>query len=752
MEFYTIKRLFFVTPSEFRGSSSPLRVLIFLLAFITLVFCFYTPTVEAGQLEWKNVFNPPLESDCFLNDVVYGKGGFVTVGEKGVIMFTNDGGTWIRGLSDNKSDLLNVSYGNGVFVAVGDKVILYSNTGIYWEKANFKNPSKVHDVVFGDGKFVAVCDNGDIINSIDGINWNNIANFKNRLLGIGYANGKYTVTSPAINLISEDGFIWNIISSNSEVGTIAIIASIYKDNKYWGIGMKVFEDNNKQSDIKGLSRTYWAVSSSNGYNWNVQSLQRGVPSDIIIDNSDKYIVEGIGALAPDGKVGPLTIQLDLDKTHAALGNGRLVAVLKVGNMKTYVKGQGWVKAKVGYGLRSLTYGNGKFVAAGNNTVVTSEDGEKWTPRGFNFGQKYEIKDLIFSNGRFVAVGNCGILESTDGIQWKEASLPVTKPSFAGIAYGKGVFVAAGETTMNSGQGLILTSPDGVIWTWVESKKGPAITGITFGRGKFAAWDSKGAFGISRDGVNWSEVELPTGTGAVRNIAYGNGRFVAISEKKILMSLDGIKWTSAIPDFFQSVSPTKVMFVNNNFVIPYFSNAYKSKDGVTWESGDKYDAGVVDVAYVNGTYVALNNKDSIMFCRAGEPPATEMLKEEGEASPQTELGEIIVTINGKYLIMDQPPVRVDGRTLVPMRNIFEALGAKVVWNEEAQTVMATRKDKIITFRVGNSNVIVSDKQMTMEPLSQVVNGRTMVPVRFVSEVLGARVDWDEAANTVRITTN
>lgn len=113
-------------------------------------------------------------------------------------------------------------------------------------------------------------------------------------------------------------------------------------------------------------------------------------------------------------------------------------------------------------------------------------------------------------------------------------------------------------------------------------------------------------------------------------------------------------------------------------------------------------------------------------------------------------EIKVQLNGKPLnFADQKPVVINDRTLVPLRGIFEALGAKVDWDDETQTVIATQGDTVIGLKIGDESALVNGQVKVLDQPALLLNDRTMVPLRFVSEALGASVDWDEATATVSI---
>lgn len=99
--------------------------------------------------------------------------------------------------------------------------------------------------------------------------------------------------------------------------------------------------------------------------------------------------------------------------------------------------------------------------------------------------------------------------------------------------------------------------------------------------------------------------------------------------------------------------------------------------------------------------------------------------------------------------DQPPLLVEGTTLVPMRGIFENLGADVAWDEANQKITATKSSATVELQIGVQTAKVNGTTLTLTQKPQIVNGRTLVPLRFVSESLGAEVKWHGESRTVEI---
>ena len=111
--------------------------------------------------------------------------------------------------------------------------------------------------------------------------------------------------------------------------------------------------------------------------------------------------------------------------------------------------------------------------------------------------------------------------------------------------------------------------------------------------------------------------------------------------------------------------------------------------------------------------------------------------------------IQVVLDGVVLTFDTAPVNIDGRTMVPMRVIFEALGADIHWDGEAGTVTATRDDLMVVAVIGETIMVVNGVATLMDVAPVIVNDRTLVPVRFISEAFGADVEWDQINRTVII---
>ena len=118
-------------------------------------------------------------------------------------------------------------------------------------------------------------------------------------------------------------------------------------------------------------------------------------------------------------------------------------------------------------------------------------------------------------------------------------------------------------------------------------------------------------------------------------------------------------------------------------------------------------------------------------------------------------DITVTFKGVAIEFDVQPQIIEGRTLVPMRKIFEALGANVNWVQEAQLVIATYGTSILSMEIGKNTFTVTDvmsgetRVIELDVPARIIDGRTLVPVRAISESAGRKVDWINETRTVTI---
>ncbi|MCL2047139.1 MAG: copper amine oxidase N-terminal domain-containing protein [Defluviitaleaceae bacterium] len=115
--------------------------------------------------------------------------------------------------------------------------------------------------------------------------------------------------------------------------------------------------------------------------------------------------------------------------------------------------------------------------------------------------------------------------------------------------------------------------------------------------------------------------------------------------------------------------------------------------------------------------------------------------------------ISVIANGERVnFPDQAPLAVSGRTLVPVRGVFEVLGFVVEWDSGTQRVTLTRSEDTILITLGSDTFTTNGESHTLDVPAQIIGGRTMLPIRAVLESVGYNLEWEEDTRTVVVGTS
>ncbi|MCR4399202.1 MAG: stalk domain-containing protein [Firmicutes bacterium] len=115
---------------------------------------------------------------------------------------------------------------------------------------------------------------------------------------------------------------------------------------------------------------------------------------------------------------------------------------------------------------------------------------------------------------------------------------------------------------------------------------------------------------------------------------------------------------------------------------------------------------------------------------------------GDRSPK-------VFVNGKRPAFDVPPVIVSGKTVVPIRAIASALGAAIEWREETREIVISKGETTIVLQLENRVAVVNGQEMQLDVPPRSVNGRALVPLRFVGEALHCDVGYDDASGVITV---
>jgi serine protease Do len=144
-----------------------------------------------------------------------------------------------------------------------------------------------------------------------------------------------------------------------------------------------------------------------------------------------------------------------------------------------------------------------------------------------------------------------------------------------------------------------------------------------------------------------------------------------------------------------------------------------------------------IALISAIVIALPGQ--AVFAEAASAAVQQAAKQEG----------MPVFVDDKKLSFSPSPVTKNGTTLVPMRPIFTALDAEVTWEPKTKTIFVRRDYTTITLQVGSSQAVINGTTVKLAVSAQTIEGATMVPLRFVSEALGGKAEWDSKTKSIRI---
>lgn len=215
-------------------------------------------------------------------------------------------------------------------------------------------------------------------------------------------------------------------------------------------------------------------------------------------------------------------------------------------------------------------------------------------------------------------------------------------------------------------------------------------------------------------------------------------------------IDTVKWT-VIADNETYLVETGTYVKNGRLV---FTSVVKNgeKTQKLMARMTPYTGNGKELPIITDTSLTFNNRLYKLRKEISDPSASQVAVQFYDETGKQEIVKrgIMVTIDGEALAAEQPPVNIEGNVLVPMRAIFEKLGASLEWDQASQTVTAVKGSKEIKLQIGSNVAQIDGQAYSLSVQPQLINGNTMVPVRFVSEALGCQVSWDSASQTVIIT--
>jgi photosystem II stability/assembly factor-like uncharacterized protein len=236
---------------------------------------------------------------------------------------------------------------------------------------------------------------------------------------------------------------------------------------------------------------------------------------------------------------------------------------------------------------------------------------------------------------------------------------------------------------------------------------------------------------------------------------------------VLLSIDsGVTWAAMNTGFPDQTSILSLAIDPRTSTTLYASTSgrsvFSSTDGgKTWTSINTYLKGCPETYDSITSLVLSDTKSGIALYGVTEAssglyryiPASAMSKKTTVAVLR--IGISTFTVDGVKKALDSPPVIKNGRTLVPIRAIIEALGGTVGWDKTARKATVSLGETTISLWIGKNGATVNGKSTPIDSTNarvvpEIISDTTMLPLRFVTENLGATVSWEQGTQTITIT--
>lgn len=533
---------------------------------------------------------------------------YVIGGQNGNVGTSTDGVTWTGRTSGTSSLIRSIAASPSLFVYGTDGGGLATSTdGITWTSRTSGTTNSIFAVLFARNLYIAAGQSGNLITSTDGTTWTaRTSNTSSLIYSLGYssnsnlffygaASGGYGTSTDGITWYANTGLITTILgfafgnntNTTVAVGNTGMIRHSQNTISYSGsnsaVQIRAFAYGNGVYMAVGDSG--FVRTSTDGLFWDRKDPGTANSFYSAIYAANKFIISGgSGNTRYSVDNGTTWLGADIGTGNLmytlAAGNGIIVRGGQNGNVGTSTDGITWVQSNVTtvnvfsnliYSIAFSNVSNTFMYTGQNGRTAVSTNGNAWTtiyPWANTTNQ--ENYEVLYGNNEWMLFGQGGIpIKSVDANNWSTSK---TNVEIYGIAAGANVWVAVGAN------GNVRTSTDGVYWSIQDANANVRNDVNLFGIGNtsrmfcveylnnvFLAGGEHGIFRYSTDGYNWLASPSLENRHAVRAVAYGQGRYVAVGNSGFIATTTNLAgpWTEVYyKRTFTGVYPET--FLDNRF--------------------------------------------------------------------------------------------------------------------------------------------------------------------------------------------
>ena len=602
----------------------------------------------------------------------------------------------------------------------------------------------------------------------------------------------YIGTDSGLFVTENGGETWANVSELGDLFVNKVVASKNLDKIYTGTEKGLF------------------VSYDSGKKWQrlgQDSLDKKI-NGLIVDFAEPVKIyagtdEGVFISVDGGNIfSPLNSGLvHLNISHIYSGDSYeiiLVSALTDGLLKSVNSGKNWTSLK--NGLENLSVisatmdpnNNQTFFVGTNDGICISKDGGETFDTSFKRLEGYEVYEILFVNAKLILAGtNHGIYKSEDeGSTWESSnsgieeenyfaciSLEVDQQKPENIYAGtvdKGIYKTENSgnswSPMNEGldtpippinvikidplksstiyagtegNSLLKSENGGLTWVKIENTPSPWVKDVVIDpentKNIYAVFYPSGIFESKDGGYTWKDINYNISPSAIVSVFF-SGENLLIGTKTGIYKLHASYIITSSSSSNGTISPSGKTTVNYG-------------DSKTFTITPSYGYKISNVK-VDGKSIGLVSSYTFTNVTQDHTIEATFEKEKKETVIILQIGNKNFTVNGETRTLDSPPVIKNNRTLLPIRAVVEALGGVVNWDATERKVTITLSSTTIELWISKSTAMVNGIDTPIDATNpkvvpEIINSRTMLPLRFVAESLGCTVDWDGTTKTITI---
>lgn len=718
-----------------RGLISKLKYL-FMITFILI----YLSTIVVLGAEEKIKCNYEwLDNYYHYNTVVVKDNIMIIAGIDGRILRTENGETFTQEHCPNMDVIKESGVVDDHFVVLGNYgQIATSVDGINWETQIIDSNYGLVDIATGDKGTIVLAYNFDykaddcntiyITQDAKTFTEMDTSQINENVYSCGYYGNKYVLWGSSNRLyFSEDLRDWHSVSVNKNSKYIHLY---YFDNTYY-----VYESIISRRETK--DKRFVLFTSKNLIDWN--EMEINLPKSFDINH----------------------ITRNQKGTYiASVENGKLKRLYESKDMKNW----NLVTDKTEVMQESCFYGEDTFmVGRFGSIVINNEEGYK-----FLFSESARFISIVTGGNKTLIIDSSGKVQ-----EYKNGHVLRSDKAISDRALTSGVFLKGNYYLLASGplssdpncyKTTVYKSSNGE--DWIEIQDFDYYNAYLYTEKDLLFMTTNtGKICVSNDGTSWSETNYVDEN--IYDIEYFKGEFYAISKHNLYSSSDGYTWQ--LFKTYEDINLTDLEVNNELLFLAADNSIITTNDNTNWRH-IKFDFDpCIEKIIWNGEYFILFSGysgafnlmtyDGVNYYKYDDIEGMNLFEAAWNGEMNILVGfeskivsfmpknPIKVIYRGNPIIFDVAPVIMNNRTMVPARAIFERVGATVSWDSSIRAVKVQKGDVEIKVIIDDEIAYINDVAYTLDQPATVINGRTLVPIRFIAEALDIKVEWSSDKNCV-----